>query len=384
MPATMPTHLRRTLDKVRRAVRSRNLWQPGDRLLLGCSGGVDSMVAMALLDRLAPSLGHDLVVAHIDHGLRDDGHLDADLVRSAATNRGLGFDMQTLELAPGADLQGRARAGRYQALAAIAEKHKCSRVVTAHNSDDQAETLLMRISRGCGIDALAGIRSHRDDAVVRPLLTITRADLVACARALDVPWREDPSNQVGRFARNRIRHEVLPALEEVQPGAAAAIARTAENMAAYSESLGHWIRHALASDLRYDHDDHGNRRATLPRSSVPVEFGPLAALFWVLANELDAPPPSHRAMEQVHATLTSKKANWTGLQVEGLEVSCRADTWTIVRRDVAQVVGADYPFHSGVASAELVVGQQPIDRDDVDQRPIPAQRQHEAVERSQR
>ena len=111
----------------------------------------------------------------------------------------------------------------------------------------------MRISRGCGVDALAGIRSHRDDAVVRPLLTIERADLLACARALDIQWREDPSNQTGPYARNRIRHKVLPALDEVQPGAAAAIARTAQNMALYSDSLGHWIRRALADQIVDEH-----------------------------------------------------------------------------------------------------------------------------------
>jgi tRNA(Ile)-lysidine synthase len=371
------------LDSVRRVVRSRKLWRPGDRLLLGCSGGLDSMVAMALLDELAPSLGHVLVVAHIDHGLREDGHLDADLVESAATHRGLVFDMQALHLAAGADVQGRARTGRYGALATLAEKHRCCRVVTAHNSDDQAETLLMRISRGCGVDALAGIRSHRDDAVVRPLLTIERADLLACARALDIQWREDPSNQTGPYARNRIRHKVLPALDEVQPGAAAAIARTAQNMALYSDSLGHWIRRALADQIVYDRHEDGSLRASLPRTAVPMEFGPLAALFWVLATDLEAPSPSHRAMEQIHAALTSKKGALTTFRLEGIEVSCDAHRLTIVRHDVARVVGADYPFHGGVAPGELVADQQSTDRDDVDRRPTTAQTQRSTVERSQ-
>ncbi len=379
----MPTHLRRTLDTVRRVVRSRKLWLPGDRLLLGCSGGLDSMVAMALLDQLAPSLGHELVVAHIDHGLREDGHLDADVVDTAARHRGLVFDMQPLNLSPGAELQGRARTARYQALVLLAEKHECRHIVTAHNSDDQAETLLMRISRGCGVDALAGIRSHRNDRIIRPFLSIERADLLACAKALDVHWREDPSNQTGAYTRNRLRHEVLPVLNEVQPGASAAIARTAENIASHSKSLGYWIRHALGESVIYDRDPEGKKRARLPRVMVPLEFGPLAALFWVLAADLGAPSPSHRALEQLHGALMTRNGTMIACQLEGMAVSCDAQTLTIVGHDVARVVGADYPFHGGVAPGELVVGQQSTDRDDVDRRPTTAQTQRKTVERSQ-
>ncbi|MGH7465124.1 MAG: tRNA lysidine(34) synthetase TilS, partial [Longimicrobiales bacterium] len=196
------------------------------RVLVALSGGLDSVV---LLHLLRFDLACDVVAAHFDHAMRPSSGTDALWVRGLCTAWNVPLHAARAEDRPASEAA--ARELRYGFLLAAADRAGADAVVTAHHADDQAETVLFRLARGTGLAGLAGIPVRRG-IIVRPLLAFARADLHAYARAHRICWREDPSNRSLRFARNRIRHRVLPELERARPGAAQRIARIAQAAAA--------------------------------------------------------------------------------------------------------------------------------------------------------
>ncbi len=313
---------RKVLAAVRRSVRSRQLWQPGDRVLLACSGGADSLVALDLLDRLQASLGHQLFVGHVDHGLWSGSAQAVELVARACQRRGLAFASVRLDLQPGADLEARARHARYEALHAIAAAHDCARIATAHHADDQAETLLLRAARGAGLEALSGIRAHRHDGVVRPFLEIPRAWL----RALlgDEAIAPDPSNADARFSRNALRLQVLPVLEQVLPGAAAGLARTAGHLVEHGAGLEVWRdlvlqpRTTMHADSTAPAVTGSSQHLQIVMTGLPELASVHSEVLRYAAKQLGLLPPGARAAEQFCAFLASSTA--ATCAVKGLRV----------------------------------------------------------------
>jgi tRNA(Ile)-lysidine synthase len=177
-------------------------------VVVGCSGGADSLALLAL----AVDAGLEPIAVHVDHRLRSGSANEAEVVRDASARLGAAFDARRVTVAAGPNLEARAREARYDALETARVEHGATAVLVAHTADDQAETVLLNLLRGSGSAGLAGMPARRDH-VVRPLLGARRADLRAeCARRGLVPC-EDPSNDDLSFRRNWIRHEVLPMLE---------------------------------------------------------------------------------------------------------------------------------------------------------------------------
>src|SRR5205814_10040417 len=193
-------------------VRAHDLLPPGP-LVVAVSGGADSTALLLLLADLAPQLGLDLHVAHFDHRLRPRASAkDAQFVADLAQRHGATIRIGRAAAAPASE--DAARELRYAFLRRAAHELGASRIATGHTRDDQAETVLLHATRGSGLTGLSGMRPHRD-GIVRPLLTIGRADTTAiCAEAGIVP-RDDRSNTDRKYARNRIRHKVLPELERI-------------------------------------------------------------------------------------------------------------------------------------------------------------------------
>ena len=190
-------------------VRAHDLLPPGP-LIVAVSGGTDSVALLLLLASLAPELGLDLHVAHFDHRLRPRASAkDAAFVADLAQSRGATIRIGRAERAPKSEDE--ARELRYAFLRRAALESGAKLIATGHTRDDQAETVLLHATRGSGLAGLAGMRPKRDD-IVRPLLTIGRADTVAVCADAKVAPREDPSNRDLKYARNRIRHTVLPEL----------------------------------------------------------------------------------------------------------------------------------------------------------------------------
>jgi len=355
--------LQRTLAAIRRTVRSRELWQPGDRLLMACSGGLDSVTGTALLAEMRPALGHELLVAHIDHGLRPDVPLDREVVAALAERFELRLLTADLALETGPDLQSRARQARYRALHTLAADGHCSHIVTAHHADDQAETLLLRMARGCGPEALAGIRGHRQDRVVRPFLGEARSDLRACAEQLALHWRDDPSNRDYAYSRNRLRHEVMSALNDALPGAARGMARTAENISNWQQASSWWVDRALESHMEIGSETGGERWVQLPDKIVPRQLGPLSALLGRVVDHLGLDHPGQRAAEQLLTVLRTRKVAGTTCELHGMTVFLTDHEVRFESGFVARPRGADYPAEEGSDGAEIPAPRGPIERD---------------------
>lgn len=194
------------------------------RAVLAVSGGIDSMV---LLDVAASAVAHEqLTVATFDHGTGAAATKAADLVERSA--RAIGIRCVTGKASQPLTTEAELRAARWTFLRDVAARDG-GVVCTAHTADDQVETILMRVLRDAGARGLAGLYATSD--IVRPLIGHTRRELASYARERDVPWIEDPSNASPRYLRNRLRHDLLPALRRARPTIDAELLSTARDAA---------------------------------------------------------------------------------------------------------------------------------------------------------
>lgn len=225
-----------------RLVRDERLFSRGDVVLCACSGGPDSTALLSVLARLRGAIGHTLVAHGVDHGLRADAAAELSIAARVAEPLGVPFGVTRVEVAPGANLQARARTARYEALAQAARDAGARVIATGHTADDRAETCLIRLLRGAGPRGLAVLPpraplphggsgpGHAAD-LVRPLLAARRRDVMAHLERHALAYASDPSNQDARFLRVRVRRELVPLLEELSPG-------IVEHLSALSDMLG--------------------------------------------------------------------------------------------------------------------------------------------------
>jgi len=209
-------------DETRQLLSRCTFPPPGEPVVCAVSGGADSVAMLAL----ACAAGCEAHALHIDHGLRSASSSEAAVVRSAAHRLGATSASLAINVPDGPDLEARARLARYDALP--------EGVLVAHTADDQAETLLLNLLRGTGLDGLAGMAPEGGGArkVRRPVLALRRAETAAFAGALGLPVVTDPSNFDPRFRRNRVRNEVLPLLAQVfERDPVPLLARTAQLVA---------------------------------------------------------------------------------------------------------------------------------------------------------
>jgi tRNA(Ile)-lysidine synthase len=259
-----------TERQVLAAIEAHRLFEYGETVVVAVSGGADSV---ALLDLLATrtELGLQLVVAHLNHGLRGaEADTDERFVGGLAERYSLpleaaGADVRALSRERRLSLEEAGREARHAFLAAVAERHGATRIALAHHRNDQAETVLMRLIRGAGADGLAGMRPRAGDGrYVRPLLAVSRGEIIAYLRARGLSWRDDASNLDQRFLRNRIRHELLPLLAAYNPAIVDRLADTAESLAADGELLARLTAERYAA-CRQDRGGDGLKISSLRR-----------------------------------------------------------------------------------------------------------------------
>lgn len=211
-----PALLRRT----ERTLREETPLARGDRVVVAVSGGGDSTALLHVLARLAARLHVELHAHGVDHGLRTGAAAELDLAERLAGDLGVPFSRSVLDVGDGGNLQARARAARYAALDAVAERIGARWVATAHHENDRAETILMRILRGTSPRGLA-ILPAASERRLRPLIRSPASAIVAHLARHGLSFATDPSNQNPRFLRTRIRHELIPLLEDLNPGVTA-------------------------------------------------------------------------------------------------------------------------------------------------------------------
>ena len=216
------------LAPLRAAVRARleSSVSPGQRVLVGLSGGVDSVVLLDVLAHLAPRMRFELAALHVNHQLSVNAKGWARFCRSLCRDRDIPLKVARVKLAQGNSLERAAREARFAAFTRVRAHH----VALAHNQNDQAETVLLRLLRGAGVKGLGAMPFQSADArgsILRPLLATSRAEIEAYARARKLEWIEDESNADPAFTRNWLRGVILPQVAERVPTWSEALARTA-------------------------------------------------------------------------------------------------------------------------------------------------------------
>ncbi len=192
-----------------------DLWAKDAKIVVGVSGGPDSVCLLAVLAELAPKYGFQLHIAHVNYGLRDK---DSDQEELFVQGLGKKYGMEMSVLTPKkglykGNLENRLRQIRYEYFEKIRQQKGFGLIAVAHNRDDQAETVLMRIIRGAGLQGLSAMKA-KTGQIIRPLLQTSRADISAHLKQKKLKYRIDKTNADIEFTRNKVRHNLLPYLEK--------------------------------------------------------------------------------------------------------------------------------------------------------------------------
>lgn len=254
------------IDKVQQFINQENLLQSGDKIVIGLSGGVDSVGLFLVLNELKELLGLKLYPVYIHHHLREDA--DEDVVFCQNLSKGFGYDLKTIHVDVKAyagqnkvSIEDGARTLRYTALKSYLKEIQGHKIAVAHHMDDQAETILYRLIRGSGLLGLTGMQAQ-NESIIRPLLSVTKDELVDYVCKKETGYREDKTNQDTKFMRNKIRHELLPQLKEYNPNIVEVLTRSGRIFTEEEELIGEEAQ-KLADRLVKVHKDERGRRVTL-------------------------------------------------------------------------------------------------------------------------
>ncbi len=221
------------IEKVKKTIDKYNLLKQNDKVVVGLSGGPDSTALAVILAQIAPSLNIRLITAHFNHGLRgSESDRDEYEAGQLALRLNLPFisrKMDKVFTPKGLSPEDFYRRERYQFFEEAAKANNANRIALGHNLQDQAETVLLHLLRGSGLDGLKGISPLRDDKYIRPLLEISRQEIIFYLDGAGITYRQDSSNNSVIHLRNKIRLELLPYLKkEFNPKIDEALAHTAE------------------------------------------------------------------------------------------------------------------------------------------------------------
>ena len=229
--------MRETIEeRVYEYCRKYQMLQKGDGVVVGVSGGADSVCLLFMLLSLRNKLDLKLFVVHVNHGIRDDASEDADYVRSLCAEQDVPFylyeeNIEALSKRRGCSTEEAGRQYRYEAFEAVLKKERAQKIAVAHNRNDRAETMLFHLFRGTGLTGLAGIRPVREQ-IIRPLLCLDRVEIETYLKEMEIAYRHDSTNDSDDYTRNKIRHHILPyAEQEIVSGTVGNMNRTADILA---------------------------------------------------------------------------------------------------------------------------------------------------------
>ena len=306
--------------KIHRTIRSRHLFERNQRLLIAVSGGQDSLCLIKLLLDLQSKWGWDLGIAHCDHRWRSDSEANAHHVENLAKTWDISFYLETAS--EPINSEAAARDWRYQALSAIAQANNYQYIVTGHTASDRAETLLYNLIRGTGADGLQALTWQRPLTtgimLVRPLLEITRTQTEQFCQEFKLPIWEDSTNQDLQYARNRIRQELIPYLQDnFNPQVESALAQTAEILQAeveYLEKAAQQLREEVMVSDMGDEEDFPTPVVPLRLNRRVLQKAPLALQRRVMRQVLQqilTDAPSFEHIEKLTALIIAPNRSQT-------------------------------------------------------------------------
>lgn len=250
------------LNQVKRTIERYHLLEKGDRLVVGVSGGVDSMVLLHLLSSYRQAFGLSLIVAHVNHGLRpDESEKEAELVQNESSGLGLPFeyaqfDVRGFQRIRGLSVQDAGRRVRFHFFNSLLLKYDAQKIALGHNADDQVETVLLRLMRGSGLKGLKGMLPAREGEVIRPLLEVWRREIESFATENGIPFLLDSSNLKKDYLRNRLRLDLIPLIEkEYQPNFRTVVMRASAILREEDDYLERGVEEAYPKIV---HEEKGN------------------------------------------------------------------------------------------------------------------------------
>jgi tRNA(Ile)-lysidine synthase len=206
------------IKKINQTIKKYDLLEKGERVVVALSGGPDSTALLAVLAPIAKAMDLSLIVAHFNHGLRGlESDEDEKYSRDLSEKMGLAFfsgKMDQRKGKKGLSPEDFYRRQRYDFLNKIFEDYQAQKIALGHNLQDQAETVLLNILRGSGLEGLKGFLPMRDGKIIRPLIEISRREIISFLNEAGIPYRQDSSNENKRYLRNQIRSELIPYLKE--------------------------------------------------------------------------------------------------------------------------------------------------------------------------
>jgi len=287
------------------AAQLEDIVKPSDRLVAGLSGGVDSVVLLDILARVARKLRCRLSALHVNHQLSPNARRWEAFCGRLCRARRIPFRSVKVDVQRGDSIEAAARAARY----AVFARQECEYIVLAHHRDDQVETLLLQLLRGAGVKGLAAMPLLRiqdpgsripDPGILRPLLDVTREEILVYARDRGLEWVEDESNQDMYFLRNFVRHEVLPVIARRFPAYRATLARAAGHLAEAARVLDELASADAAGELA-----DGTLSIAALRRLPPARGRNLLRYF--LASRGVTMPGTERLDEALRQALTAKQ-----------------------------------------------------------------------------
>jgi len=250
-------------QRVLRTIKKYGMISPGDHVLAAVSGGADSVAMLHILHGLREHLGIQLSVAHMDHGIRGEAaRREAAFVQDLCARLGIGCVAETRDvpehkIASGLSLQEAARDVRYGFFSDAMAATGAAKLALAHQADDQAETVLMRLVRGASLKGLAGIPACRDGYIIRPLIEIERRAIEAWLHERDISFVPDTSAGEQHYQRNKIRHQLMPLLRDsYNPGIVATLGRTAALLRRDEQALDALVEDLAASRVEIKNNEH--------------------------------------------------------------------------------------------------------------------------------
>ncbi|MEK6576800.1 MAG: tRNA lysidine(34) synthetase TilS [Nitrospirota bacterium] len=256
-------YLEPIISKVNKEIVKNSLISVGDRVVVALSGGPDSMAMLHILIGLYQDLDITLHIAHLDHQFRGlQSQKDSEFIRSYADRLCLPATIESIDVPSFArknrlSAQAAAREIRYKFLFKVAREVGGTKIALGHTSNDQAETVLARLLRGAGSRGLSGIPVYGRGMIIRPLLSVSRAEIIDYLNQSNIPFLNDPTNEKPIYLRNRIRHELLPLLaERYSPGIYAILNREAEILCRENEFLSQYSS-GILDDIISDHGEWG-------------------------------------------------------------------------------------------------------------------------------
>jgi tRNA(Ile)-lysidine synthase len=204
------------IKKIQTFSKRFDLWKEGSKIVVGVSGGPDSVCLLGVLNKLKEKYNLDILVAHVNYGLRGDESIEDEKFTEELVKK-LGLKIEKLNLnslkIDNSNLESELRDIRYNFFKKIRKENNFDVIAVAHNQDDQAETVLMRMIRGAGLQGLGSIRP-RNEKIIRPLLKTSRKEIINYLKEGNLDYRIDSTNEDIKFFRNKIRHNLIPYLEE--------------------------------------------------------------------------------------------------------------------------------------------------------------------------